>query len=154
MIIGLGNPILGDDAVGCRAAEMVGKRLSALGVEDIEVDQFYRGGISLMERLIGCDRALIIDSMQGMGGEPGSIRELTLDDLPTQTVNSPHDSTLQSAVELGRQLGEKLPGRIDILGVEIRSEYEFTEQLSPPIAAALPLLVEMGIAWAMKMRAG
>jgi len=147
IIIGLGNPILGDDAAGCRVAEAVEEQIKAMNCQDVEVEQFYRGGIALMERLIGYDQALIIDTVQGMGGPIGKIRSLTMDDLPTQTVDSPHDSTLKSALELGRQLGEKLPDKIDIIAVEIKSEFEFSEQLTPPVAEALPLLVNMALEW-------
>lgn len=147
IIIGLGNPILGDDAIGCRAAELVERQIKDLHLTNVEVEQFYRGGISLMERLIGYDQALIIDSIQGRGSVLGEIVQLTLDDIPSQTVNSPHDSTLKSAIELGRQLGEKLPERIDILAVEIKSEFEFSEQLTPPVEAALPRLVIMALDW-------
>lgn len=150
IIIGLGNPILGDDAIGCIAAEALKTQFTAQGINQIEIDQFYRGGISLMEHLIGYDQALIIDSVQGVGSRPGDIVQLALGDLPTKTVNSPHDATLLSAVEMGRQLGEKLPDRIDILGVEIVSEYEFSDQLSRPITDALPILVRMAADWAAR----
>lgn len=147
IIIGLGNPILGDDAAGCRASETLERQIKPMNLKDVEIEQFYRGGISLMERLIGYDQALIIDTIQGMGGPPGTIRRLTLDDLPTKTADSPHDSTLKASIELGRELGEKLPDRIDILAVEIQSEFEFSEQLTPPISEALPQLVDLAEIW-------
>ena len=148
--IGLGNPILGDDAIGCRAAEILKTQFQTMGIDLVEIEPFYRGGISLMERLIGYDQALILDSIQVMGGQPGRVVELSLTDLPPKTVNSPHDATLLVAVELGRQLGEKLPERIDILGVEIESEYEFTDQLSQPVMEALPRLIQKAIEWTEK----
>jgi hydrogenase maturation protease len=147
LIIGLGNPILGDDAVGCRIAEEVEKQLKAQGINNVEVEQFYRGGIALMERLIGYDRALIIDSIQGRGGLPGTIHHITLDDLPTLTADSPHDASLKAALELGRRLGAQLPEDIHILAVEIKSTLEFSEELSPPVEASVPQIIELAIRW-------
>jgi hydrogenase maturation protease len=69
LVVGLGNPILGDDGVGWRVAEEVKRKLTfsldpPLEGEDgeIYVDCLSLGGISLMERLIGHDRAILIDA--------------------------------------------------------------------------------------------
>lgn len=147
LVIGLGNPILGDDAVGCRVAEAVEAYIAEAQIENVEVEQFYRGGIALMERLIGYDQALIIDSIQGFGAQPGDILQLTLDDLPTLTADSPHDTSLKGALHLGRQLGAVLPTHIDILAVEIKSSLEFSEMLSPLILASMQEMVSRAIAW-------
>mgnify|MGYP001117878793 CR=1 FL=1 len=93
LVIGLGNPIMGDDAVGCKAAEALRVMLDKTSEIDVEVDQFYRGGISLMERLIGYDRVLIIDSITGTGRTPGAVILLKLDDVPSYNTYSPHDGS-------------------------------------------------------------
>jgi len=147
LVIGLGNPILGDDAVGCRVAEILKTRLNLGYAADVEVEQFYRGGIALMERLIGYDQALIIDSIQGLGVEPGTIVQLTLNDLPTLTADSPHDTSLKAALDLGHQLGAQLPHRIDILAIEIISSLEFSETLSPVVKDSLTPMVDMAEKW-------
>ena len=51
LMIGLGNPILGDDGVGWRVAEEVTRKTNRPA--DIEVDCVALGGLSLMERLTG-----------------------------------------------------------------------------------------------------
>ena len=56
IVVGLGNPILGDDGVGWRVAQAV----QALAPEaDVECQAL--GGLSLMERLVGYQRAIIVD---------------------------------------------------------------------------------------------
>ena len=150
LVIGLGNPILGDDAVGCRVAQMVEETLAARGKHEVDVEQFYRGGIALMERLVDYDRALIIDSIQGLGGEPGSLYSMELQDLPTLTADSPHDTSLKAAIELGRKLGAHLPETIDILAVEIRTTMEFSETLSAPVESSIPEMVKRALEWIEK----
>lgn len=140
IVLGLGNPILGDDAVGCRVAEALAASLR--GREDVEVEPFYRGGIALMERLIGYERAVIVDSIQGLGGKVGTIHRLTLEDLPTLYANSPHDASLKAALQLGRELGADLPKEMVIFAVEIRAQLDFTENLSPEVEASIAPLVE------------
>ena len=121
VVLGLGNPILGDDGVGWRVVEDVERRwrraetLSSMvqGPSSVvEFDCVALGGLALMERLIGHDRAVLVDAIQTQGGEPGTIYRLTLDDLPTLHANSTHDTSLKAALTLGRRLGARLPEEI------------------------------------------
>jgi hydrogenase maturation protease len=137
IVLGLGNPILGDDGVGCRVAREVEKRLDGLTGLEIEIDQFFRGGIALMERLVGFNCAIIVDSIQGLGGLPGTLHRLTLDDLPTCNANSPHDASFKAALEMGRSLGAELPQEIVIYGVEIEAACDFLEELSSEVEAGV-----------------
>jgi hypothetical protein len=39
---------------------------------------------------------------------------------------------------MGRSLGLKLPDQIIVIAIEARVDYNFSENLTPPIAAAVP----------------
>jgi hydrogenase maturation protease len=149
IILGLGNPILGDDGVGCRIAEEIARRLSLEDTKDIDVEPFYRGGIALMERLVGYDRAFLIDSIEGLGGKPGVIHRLSLNDLPTMTADSAHDTSLKAALEMGERLGAKLPKTVLIFAVEIAPQLEFSEILSPNIEERVEEVAKLVIAEAV-----
>jgi len=155
LLIGLGNPILGDDAVGWRAAEEVRRLLaerpeqSGLDPQRVEFDLLSLGGLSLMERLIGYRRALLIDSIVSGAHPVGTIRRYELDELPAHApghLASAHDTSLQAAVQIGRSLGAALPEQIVALTIEIRLAYDFSEELSPQVAAALPQAARQAIA--------
>jgi hydrogenase maturation protease len=141
LIIGLGNPILRDDSVGLRVAHRL-KTLLA-NTPDIEVEMDYWGGLRLMERMIGYDRAIIVDAIC-TEAEPGTLHILTPDDIPTQRSASAHDVNLPTALEFGRQAGAHLPpsDQITLIGIEAVDVQTFDESLSPEIEAALPLAVE------------
>ncbi len=62
LVIGLGNPILGDDGVGWVVAREVETCLGASG-QNVEVDCLALGGLSLMERMVGYQRVILIDSL-------------------------------------------------------------------------------------------
>ena len=49
-----------------------------------------------------------------------------------------HDTSLQTALQLGRTMGASLPDDIRIVGIEAERVYDFSEELSPEIAAAVP----------------
>ena len=61
LIIGLGNPIVSDDSIGLRVAAGVKPLLADRA--DVEVTEDYWGGLRLMERMIGYDRAIVIDAI-------------------------------------------------------------------------------------------
>ncbi len=74
LIIGLGNPLISDDSVGLRVARRLRDVLRHRN--DIEVTEDYWGGLRLMERMIGFDRAIVIDAICS-GAAPGTIPHLT-----------------------------------------------------------------------------
>ncbi len=152
LVIGLGNPILGDDGVGWKVADEVRKQLISPSaplpeVEErqIDVDFASLGGISLMERLIGYDRAILTDAFAV--DEPiGSLSVLQLDQLPNYSafhIAAAHDTSLQNAIELGRSLGAYLPEDVTIVGIAIQPIYDFCEELSPAVARAVPLAAKI-----------
>ena len=138
LVIGLGNPILGDDGIGWKVAETLKSQINA--DIDVDIDCLSLGGISLMEHLVGYERAILIDAFISKDGV-GSILVLRLNDLPNYSAfhtTSPHDTSLQNAIELGKSMGAKLPDEITVVGVTINPIYEFSETLSPPVEEAVP----------------
>jgi hydrogenase maturation protease len=143
IIIGLGNPILGDDSVGWRVAELVKQSIEETGVAhpDLEVDCLALGGISLMERMVGYDRAILIDALTTRQRPLGSVFQFSIEDLPDLSADhmtAVHDTSLPNALKFGRTIGAHLPEKIEIVGIETISVYDFSEELSPPVAEAVP----------------
>lgn len=146
LIIGLGNPILGDDGVGWKVAAAVQNKLQDNLPLELEFDFLCVGGLNLMERMIGYQRVMIIDAMESNRQPPGTVQFLTLDQLPQSAIghlNSSHDTTLQIALAVGRRLGADLPEEIFILGIEAQVTYDFSEELTPAVKAAIPTAVDV-----------
>ena len=137
LVVGLGNPILGDDGVGWRVAEAVRARLDQ---PDVDVLCLSLGGLALMEHLAGYRRAVIVDAMT-TGAAPGSLHRFSardLDELGVQHTASVHDLSLRSALAFGREMGLDLPADIRVVGVEARPEFEFGESLGAEVSRAVP----------------
>ena len=138
LIVGLGNPVLGDDGVGWKVAEKICQQLPV--DTPVVVDYLSLGGISLMEHLIGYDRAVLIDAFAS-DEDLGSIHVMNLNDMPNYSafhIASAHDTSLQNALEMGRSLGAFLPEQITVIGIATKRIYDFSEELSPPVAEAVP----------------
>jgi hydrogenase maturation protease len=141
LVLGLGNPILTDDAVGILVAEEVSRRLHR---EDVVVQQASVGGLGLLELILGYDRVILIDAIQTEAGQPGQIHRLSPDQFRGNLrAASPHDVTLATALELGRRLHKDIPREILVLAVEAADTQTFGEQLTAAVAAAVPEVVEL-----------
>jgi len=148
LIFGLGNPLLGDDGVGWAIAQEVQSRLAIVQKEldarsnfRVEVDCLSLGGLSLMEHLEGCQKAILIDSIVTGNYPLGTVLHFQMEDLPTEDIghlSSAHDVSLPTALEIGHSMGIRLPQKIMIVAVESHIVYEFSEELTPPVAAAVP----------------
>jgi hydrogenase maturation protease len=145
LVIGLGNPILGDDGVGWRVVEEVAR--ATTDRPDIEVDCAALGGLSLMERLTGCERVILVDSIFTGVKPVGTVSIFLLTDLPDLAsghTTAIHDTSLRNALKVGRSMDIPLPRDEDVLIVAIEAEavYDFSETLSPPVKASIPQAVE------------
>ncbi|MGB3903887.1 MAG: hydrogenase maturation protease [Anaerolineae bacterium] len=141
LILGLGNPILTDDAVGFVVAQEVRKRLDK---GNVSVSEASVGGLSLLELVVGYDRVIMIDAIQTGSREPGAIHRFSADEFHGSVRSaSTHDVSLASALELGYQLRMDIPKEIVIFGIEAADVDTFGEKLTPSVAAAVPRVVEL-----------
>lgn len=154
IVVGLGNPILGDDGVGWKVASHVRQHLeSRRALRDqsdasyIDVEYLSLGGISLMENLLGYQRAILIDAVT-TDQEPGSIVVSPLMDMLDYAalhITSAHDTSLQTALKLGKAMGADLPEEVIVVGIATRHVYDFSEELTAPVVAALPRATQIVI---------
>ena len=147
-MIGLGNPILGDDAVGWKVVELVEQQLQPPRHENQETfDIVYLsiGGLGLMEHLIDYDRAIIVDAVISIKDGPGTISAQMLEtdnEATTVHTTSVHDTNLQDAVKLAQKMGVQVPKSIIVVGIVTDANYTFSEMMTNQVAAAIPLAVE------------
>lgn len=139
-IIGIGNPLLSDDAVGIltirRLREILAER------EDIVLQELYTGGIRLMEAMSEFRRAWVVDAMVTGTVPPGTLRRFSpADFVATRHAASSHDTDLATALETARLLGIRLPREVTIWGVEAAEVNLFGETLTPAVAMAVPRVI-------------
>ncbi len=143
LIVGLGNPKLGDDGVGWKVAENVRGHLPPSS--RVSVSCLSLGGVSLMEHLIGYQRVVLVDAFIS-AEDIGSVHVYKLSEIPNYSafhITSEHDTSLQSAIELGRWMGAILPDDITVVGIATHRIVDFSEELSPPVENAIPRAVQV-----------
>jgi hydrogenase maturation protease len=147
LLLGMGNPILCDDAVGIRLARAIAERLGPRpGLEVVE--ECCVGGLNLVDVMAGYERVVVLDSIMTEGGVPGtwfSFDALALRE--TLNLRNVHDVNFATALELGRTMGTELPsdGDIHVFAVEVADTATFSESMSDALEnALLELVAEIG----------
>lgn len=138
LVLGIGNPILSDDAVGIKIAQR-------LEVEkpDITVEQTNEAAIALLDLITGYDKLIIIDSIKTERGKAGELYKLTLKDFrPNNDFTSSHGMDIATAFEVGKRLGCRMPQAVSIYAVEVKDNENFSEQCTPEVTERIPSMVE------------
>jgi len=131
LILGLGNDILSDDALGPKLVRRIQHELI---FERTAFQTSALGGMEILELISGYDQVIIIDTIKTIDGAPGDINHFTPEDFKeTLHLSSFHDLSFTNALKLAEKLDYKLTSKIDIIAVEIVEDLEFSNDFSPPI---------------------
>jgi hydrogenase maturation protease len=137
-IIGLGNPLRGDDGVGVRVAEILNEQALPEGVD--VVDGGTRG-LDLVNLMEGWSRVILVDAVH-LDREPGQFVRFTPDQvrlLGKAESLSIHEAGLREALMLADAL-DVLPDNVILYGVQ-PAHVDWVRGLSPEVEAAVPQLV-------------
>jgi hydrogenase maturation protease len=140
LLLGLGNDIISDDAIGLLVAREVRARLK--NHPDIAVVDCCEMGLSLLDHIAGHRDLLVVDSVQTCKAPPGHIHEVGEDDLKTLPGMSPHFLGVGEILVLGRKLELIMPRRVKIFAIEVADAQTLSEALTPELQQAFPAIVE------------
>ncbi|WP_213992141.1 HyaD/HybD family hydrogenase maturation endopeptidase [Sodalis sp. dw_96] len=119
LVLGIGNLLLSDEAVGVRIVEALERRFTFTPA--IDILDGGTSGMELLEAMSGRDHLIVADAVLA-GQTPGEVVVLRDDDVPaflTQKL-SPHQLGLADALMALRLLDE-FPRRLTLVGVEPQS---------------------------------
>lgn len=138
IILGLGNPILSDDAVGLHVIEELEKLFAENPMPGVTLQLGTRAGFELLDYLTGFDHAIIIDAFQATEPEPGRVRCIDPEDIRGSTrLIAVHEINLDTVFKLALKLNIAMPEKVEIIGIEVEEIYSFSEKLSPAVEAAV-----------------
>jgi hydrogenase maturation protease len=140
LIVGYGNPLRSDDALGWHAGRLLAE---ALPGKDFEVITCYQLTPELAEPLSRCGRAVFIDA--DAEGKPGEIHRRAIRPQAPSSVSFTHTCTPSGLLASALQLYGHRPQAI-IITVTAQS-FEFGDTLSPVVSATLPKVVDAVCQW-------
>lgn len=137
LVLGVGNPVLTDDAVGFRVAHLI-----KAAKPELTVIETVEAGLTLLELITGYERVIIIDSVKTGRGKPGTLHQLTLDQIdPSWNFCSTHGIDIRMAFKLAHKLDYKLPAKISIYGIEVEDNTSFGEKCTEKVEQSIPRIV-------------
>jgi len=147
LVVGWGNPIAGDDAVGLKAADAVAERVVEERLGGIDVIVTSEGGLRLAERTLGYERVLVLDARIGdAADETLSIERIAPRDGETAASATRHDGSLADALGVLRALrSTQLPAEVVLLSVPIEAPTAWSEEMSKTADAAAARLADAAL---------
>ena len=133
LVLGLGNELAGDDAVGLLAARAVREDLA----DAADVVESSASGMALIEVLAGYERAVVVDAIMTGKSAPGTITDMGMDEVGRVVAPSVHQAGLPELAAVAERLGLGFPSRTRVLAVEVVDPHTLGAPLSAPVVAAL-----------------
>jgi len=124
LVLGMGNDILTDDAIGI-----------------LVVRETMEMGLALLDFVVGYDTLILVDAIQTGRAAPGHIHEITPEQLKLLPDRTPHFLGVAETLLLGRRLGLAMPTRFRIFAIEVGDPFTFGTEMSAALKRALPLAV-------------
>jgi hydrogenase maturation protease len=150
LVLGIGNLLLGDEAVGVRIVEALEQRYQLPA--HVEVLDGGTSGMELMEVMANRDHLIVADAVL-TGSAPGSVVVLHDEEIPalfTRKV-SPHQLGL-SDVLMALRLTDEFPQRLTLVGVVPQSlepgiglTTAVSQAIEPALAQVLAALQHSGV---------
>ena len=139
LVLGVGNLLLSDEGVGVHVAQ----RMMTMDMPpEVQVVEGGTDGFGLVNVITEADRMILIDAVKG-GGQPGSIYRFEIEDCPPYPdifKTSVHQISILEVIHLSSLIGST--PRTTIIGIEPAC-VEMGMELSPPVAAKIPKIIQM-----------
>lgn len=132
VIIGIGNPIMGDDGVGVKVARSLRKKLPR--IEVIEGSVYCPDLLPFLE---GRRKAIIIDGIDA-DSEPGSVFRFSAEDVRIRSNAIPvslHDFGVSELLTAAKLI-DSCPEEVIVYGIQVK-DVDIGEHLSDEVRAAV-----------------
>jgi hydrogenase maturation protease len=141
LVIGLGNPILADDAAGIWVAREIMRR--NIFLPNVDVVEACMGGLDLLDLMDGYQNVIIADAVKTVETKTGEIYELALEESGEISYSWNHRNlNLRTTIDLGHRIGYAMPEQIAVYGIGIVDNCTFSDTLSKRVEEAVHLLAE------------
>ena len=139
LVIGLGSPIMTDDAIGLEVVE----EIENMHLDGVETKQEAVGGLDIIPVMWGYKNVIIVDAIQTGEYEPGTIMFYDPEDFEATIGDaSAHDINLATAMRIGREMEpEMMPDSVCFIAIEAEDIGTVNEGMTPKLVAAKPSAV-------------
>jgi len=143
LVLGIGNPILGDDGIGFHIAQELAKEIKD---ENIDVKDTSVNGLNLLELIVGYDKLIVIDAIMTEEAKAGEIYRLkprSSSETAWSTI-SLHHLNLATTIQIGKKLFPKeMPGEVIIFAIGAQEVTEVTGEMTARVKEAIPRVINL-----------
>jgi len=138
VVVGLGNPLMGDDGLGIAALEILRDRWEF--EPEVELLDGGTWGMNLLHLIESAERVLLVDAIN-VGAAPGTAVALERDELPRllSMKLSPHQIDMREVLAVAELRGT-LPDDIVAIGLQ-PERIEMSTELSPTLSRNMDALL-------------
>jgi hydrogenase maturation protease len=138
IVVGLGNPIMGDDGIGHWLVDTLKPEFP-----DLTFQKVIAVGWELLDLSADFDRLVIIDAMKT--GEPvGMVKQFTdFKNAATLHLAASHGLDLFTSIRLGEKLYPHFPEEVIVYGIEVDNPSDFCEGFTAVVRERLNDIVEI-----------
>ena len=139
VVVGLGNPLMGDDGLGIAVLEILRDRWEF--EPEVELLDGGTWGMNLLHLIESAERVLLLDAIN-VGAAPGTTVVLERDELPRlfSMKLSPHQIDMREVLALAELRGA-LPEQIAAIGLQ-PERVEMSTELSPTLSGHMDVVLE------------
>lgn len=135
LVLGLGNDVLTDDAVGLRVARAAASRLA--GRPAVVVRETMEMGLALLDEIVGFDALVLVDSVQTGRAPAGHVHEFDGDALVGHRLSAPHFLGVAETLALGESLGFAMPRSVRVVAVEVADPFTMGMAMTAEVEGAV-----------------
>jgi len=143
LVLGIGNPILGDDGIGFHIVQELAKEMND---ENIDVKDTSVNGLNLLELIVGYDKLIVIDAIMTEEAKAGEIYRLkprSSSETAWSTI-SLHHLNLATTIQIGKKLFPKeMPGEVIIFAIGAQEVTEVTGEMTARVKEAIPRVINL-----------
>lgn len=142
LVIGLGNPLMGDDGVGLVVLDQLAAQSFAPPVEFVDGGTW---GLALLPDVERAGALLLLDAVNG-DGAPGTVYVLDSQNIPRFLAAkvSPHQVDVRELLALAELRGA-LPTELRVVGIQ-PAAVDYGDGLSPVVSASVDRMVSAACA--------
>lgn len=137
LILGLGNPLRGDDAVGLYLVEKLKER-NILEVDFITLEE---RGLSLLDVISKYKKVIVVDAIFMEDKKIGEVVELEEGKINLYTVGS-HYLGIEDVIEISRKIMNGLPEKVQLLGIVVEDFFQLRDGFTEKLFKKLPEIEE------------
>jgi hydrogenase maturation protease len=140
-VIGIGNVLEGDDAIGPTVVRVFEARYAV--PEEVQVIDGGTPGLDLTAYMMGLDGLVVVDAVKTRGGTAGEVKVYDKKGILNRgpiVAMSPHEPGLRESI-LHAEFQGVAPAAVKLIGV-VAGSIDFGCALTPPVRAAIDGAVE------------